>query len=264
MNGKNTTLLVICTFVFIFASYNAAITKKLGSPAARTGSPGDGPGNTCAMSGCHVGGINTFPGSVAIDVSDIPSNGYVSGQSYTIGVTVAESGRSSYGFQLTAEDGAGNKMGNYLAASGSKVVSGNWVTHTSPNSSGSWTFDWIAPSGNSTVTFYAIGNAANGNNSASGDHIYASNVSVQKDIFSSVADVVALSGIRVWTSYGSGKLFVETDDNVVLLIYSITGEFITRYDAGRGRSDIDISGLRGAYLITEGISGVAARFIDGY
>ncbi len=55
-----------------------------------------------------------------------------------------------------------------------------YVKHTSTGTQNntldgpvSWSFDWTAPADPSDVTFYAMGNAANGNNSNSGDYIYS-------------------------------------------------------------------------------------------
>ncbi|WP_299061252.1 choice-of-anchor V domain-containing protein [uncultured Polaribacter sp.] len=133
-----------------------------GRSDGRSGSPGDG-GNTCAA--CHSGG--NFNASATI-TSNIPATGYLLNTDYTISVNTTSSS-SSHGFQLSAENSSNTKIGTFTAGSGSRV-SGNTITHSSPSSSGNWTFTWKSPATDlGNVTFYTAVNAANGNGRAFDD-----------------------------------------------------------------------------------------------
>jgi len=87
------------------------------------------------------------------------------------------------GFMLSARNGDGSlvHVGKFdlggstlvrFGAGGNPTEDSLWVTHTSSsNQMDSWTVSWIAPAVNppATVTFYAAGNAANGNGDADED-----------------------------------------------------------------------------------------------
>jgi hypothetical protein len=157
--------------ILLLMSYHA------GSPGGRTGSPGDN-GNTCT--GCHTGTANT---AFAWITTNVPTSGYVAGQTYTITATGTHQGVVRFGFELTVEDSQGNKVGTLQITdpTRSKLVNGNKaVTHTAngitpTGNSNSWSVDWVAPTGvQGNIGIYAAFNAANGNGSTSGDVIYKS------------------------------------------------------------------------------------------
>ncbi|WP_439128875.1 choice-of-anchor V domain-containing protein [Polaribacter sp.] len=130
-----------------------------GRSDGRSGSPGDG-GNTCAS--CHNGG--DFNASVDIS-TNIPVTGYELNTDYTITVNTTSSS-STHGFQLVAENASDTKIGSFSSGNGSKV-SGDRITHSSPSSSGDWSFTWKSPTTDlGRVTFYTAVNAANGNGNA--------------------------------------------------------------------------------------------------
>jgi hypothetical protein len=148
-----------------------------GSPGGRSGSPGDG-GATCTA--CHAGTAATQSGWIT---TNIPENGFAPGETYEITLNAAHSGAGRFGFELTAENPVGSKLGGFTItdASRTKLISGgNAVTHTSSGNSGgnntSWSFNWTAPDDEVEVRFYAAVNAANGNGTNSGDQIYTTNL----------------------------------------------------------------------------------------
>lgn len=152
-----------------------------GSPGGRTGSVGDG-GHTCTD--CHSG---TAQPKVGWITSNIPVEGYTPGTTYTITATGTFSGVNKFGFELTAEDPFGSKIGTFSITDPSRTKLANAnssVTHTSSGTSVSgnsstWSMNWTAPSSPSpsVIKFYAAFNAANGNGSTSGDVIFTSSVS---------------------------------------------------------------------------------------
>jgi hypothetical protein len=156
-----------------------------GPPFGHTGAPGE---QTCVE--CHTGTLNSGAGRVTI--SGVPDK-YVPGTEYTLTVKVEHPDRQRWGFQLTALDGASKPVGAFTLVdrSTTRTVSGNgtltgrkYVEHTSLGTfegkpgSASWDVKWTAPATDAgRVTFYAAGNAANGNNQSSGDLIYTTSVS---------------------------------------------------------------------------------------
>ncbi|MFY8020599.1 MAG: choice-of-anchor V domain-containing protein [Bacteroidia bacterium] len=122
-----------------------------GAPAGRTGSPGDG-GATCITSGCHSGTTSDVSNVIT---TNIPTEGYTPGTTYTITVTMASSGKK--GFQVSPQKVDGTLVGTLTAGTGSQLVSNKYVTHTSFKSANPaiWTFSWTAPaSGTGAVDFY--------------------------------------------------------------------------------------------------------------
>lgn len=141
-----------------------------GGKTNATGSPGEG---TCAN--CHSGGSGQ---TIVTISSNIPSNQYVPGQTYTITVSVRNPSFSKFGFAAEVLHSTSNNNSGTIANPGSGVQVLNSMggrktaTHTSPKSGtgmADFTFDWTAPSTPDTVKIYAIGNAVDGNGGTSGD-----------------------------------------------------------------------------------------------
>jgi hypothetical protein len=159
-------LLMIPISAFLLMSYSGGVNS------GHSGSPGDG-GSSCTA--CHSGNANL--GASASITTNIPSGGYDLNTDYTITVN-STSSSSKLGFQLTAENGSNTKVGSFIAGSGSKV-SGQRITHSSPSTSGDWSFTWKSPATNQgNVIFYTAVNATNGNGGTSGDQVVLANMSV--------------------------------------------------------------------------------------
>lgn len=153
--------------------------------AGRTGSPNE---QTC-INGCHSSfALNDGTGSVSITSSNMTNWEYMPGDTYTVSVTVDRVGNSLFGLGVecltgsTPAQNAGTLLISNSAETTIKSITVNSVLRRNVvhklnggvgTNSKTFTFKWIAPTSNvGNVTFYAAGNAANGNNSTSGDHIY--------------------------------------------------------------------------------------------
>ena len=72
--------------------------------------------------------------------------------------------------------------GTFTSGSGSSATTINsrsYIRHNNTfNSSGSWSFTWTAPSYADTITFYYVGNAANGTSGNQGDYIYSGSTTI--------------------------------------------------------------------------------------
>jgi len=171
-----------------------------GSPGGRTGSPGDS-GQNCT--GCHSGSPQSASNWIT---TNIPPSGYVPGQTYTITATGTHSGVVRFGFELTAENSAGAKVGTFIItnATQTKLVNQNKaVTHLSGGTTPSgntktWSMNWTAPAqGTGPITFYAALNAANGNGNNSGDVIYLTSTTVLEQETVAIAFRVDMSNVVV-------------------------------------------------------------------
>ena len=148
--------------IFIFGSIIAiailfypqsTIGKLTGSPGGKTGSTMDN--SDCTS--CH--NIQATTVSTTNITSNIPSDGYIPGNTYTITANLANAGGPN-GFEITCEENTSNtKTGtlfNINTSATQLVNNGNAITHTTAgNSLNTWSFDWEAPSiGTGDITFY--------------------------------------------------------------------------------------------------------------
>ena len=169
-------ILVLLITVIAYASVT-------GPEARHTGAPGDI--GTCYD--CHdkvLSGINAGSGDVLIN--GLPAV-YQPGQEYTFTVTVQQGGKQRFGFQLTAINSDGDRVGtlapdnsdsqlNSQTGTGGRQYINHTQAGTLPNtqSGHTWRVRWTAPSNDAgTVRFFAAGNAADGNGTQEGqDFIY--------------------------------------------------------------------------------------------
>ena len=101
----------------------------------------------------------------------ITSN-YIPGQTYDLTALVSGTHVRGYGFQLIAKAGS-SPSGSLAAVSSGMAISNGYAEHTTRSTSGSWNFQWTAPSTNEgNVTFFASGLATGGLNNSSGDQVY--------------------------------------------------------------------------------------------
>ena len=172
---------VITWSLLLFMSMTAA--RNDDGKAGATGAPGE---DTCVE--CHdTSPLNSGPGSVMLASPDLVNWTYVPGTTYTLELTVAESGRGLFGMGLVALDGNGANAGmlNITDPNSTRIrnalVNGNNrrnVVHELNGGTGAgsktFTFTWTAPATDiGPVTFYYAGNAADGDGDNTGDHIYS-------------------------------------------------------------------------------------------
>jgi len=160
----------------------AASVLSSGAPAGRTGAPGD---LTCADGGCHVSNaVNTGDGSVVIEG---PAT-FAIGTPVDLIVRASKPGAARFGFQITVRDMNGSMTGTFEVTDGTQFadfgLSTAYLTHASlaPRAPDTyqWTVRWNPPTENATdVTFYASGNAANGDDTNFNDFIYTTSSQVK-------------------------------------------------------------------------------------
>ncbi|MFM7769284.1 MAG: choice-of-anchor V domain-containing protein, partial [Bacteroidota bacterium] len=171
-------IVLIASSVFLIGTFFAGILSNNGKAGA-TGSPGE---NNCTQ--CHNSfTVNSGTGSVTI-TSNMSNWEYIPGQSYQISVTVAQSSTGLFGLGFEALQSSGANAGTLTPGTGTQLknalVSGNQranIVHTlnggASANTHTFNFTWTAPNSNvGVVTFYAAGNACNGNGSDTGDRVY--------------------------------------------------------------------------------------------
>ena len=238
--------------IFLLLTPNV-FSKLNGSPGAKTGSPMDG--NNCTA--CHDDGtINTGSGILSV-ATNIPVQGYTTGQTYAITVQMIQSSRSRFGFEITCEEGnfGTAKTGSFgiTDATTTKFVNNNTaVTHKQGGTSGSgsktWSMNWTAPQTgvSAGVIFYVSAIAANNNGNNQGDEVYTTSIPfpeapssisethnkitafvnpISKDIMINAVEPIRISNLEVYDI--SAKLVYSKKE--VLLPSTINVDFL---DAG--------------------------------
>jgi len=142
------TILIISVIAGLM-SFSDPLKNSNGATPGYTGSPGDG--RNCTF--CHGGTAQSISDVFS---SNIPSSGYVPGETYTVTVTTSGTGRK--GFQVSPQNPAGQLLGSLTAGSGNKLVGNDkYVTHSFgvTGATAQWSFEWTAPAaGTGEVMFY--------------------------------------------------------------------------------------------------------------
>jgi len=209
---------IVLTILFYPTNSNSNGT---GSPGGKTNSPNDA--SNCTS--CHSGILNSGTGNAAI-TSNIPVNGYVIGNTYTITLTGVKANCIKFGFELTAENGI-YKSGDFMITDNTTklVNANNAVTHKSSGTSGittkSWTMDW-KPTANSNenTIFYAAIMFANANSNNNGDNIISTSLSVDEEVANGINDNTFENSFH----YNSINKTIESINST--LVYNINGKLV--------------------------------------
>jgi uncharacterized protein (TIGR03437 family) len=176
---------LIPTLLFSFSS---------GPDPRKTGAPGD---LTCAQAGCHSGTALNGGGGSAVLISSAGST-YAPGQQQTLTLSITDSSARVYGFQVTARldsNPTNGQAGDFTAGASQFVICDNgslkgaggcptsapvqFIEHSTPSSAKTILITWTAPSTDQgAITFYAAANAANGDRTNFGDHIYTTKLTL--------------------------------------------------------------------------------------
>ena len=235
------------------AKYEKVSASVNGPSASHTGAPGEA---NCVS--CHVDfPVNSGTGSVTL--AGVPAN-YLPNQQVSLTVTTSQADAVIYGFQLTAVDSEGKRIGTYTLPAQNPaqmqtvngIVGGNqrtYVEHTSDGvipqmfGSKSWTFTWNAPAQRGgKVSFYVAGNSANSDGSASGDYIYTTSKSALSGSAISNFDADGTSDVAAFRpSNGTWYALNSTNGAAQTVQFGANGDKIVPGDYdGDGRSDFAV------------------------
>ncbi len=216
----------------VFVPTRPAHSNSGGAASRNAGVPGE---STCASSGCHSSfGLNSGSGSVVVSSAD----SYSLGASLDLTVRVSQSDAATYGFQIAARDVNGDPAGSFeLSDEGTKFSSSTtfgqrYVGHNAPRESGEWRVRWLPAADQAgDVTFYATGNAANGDGSSGGDRVYSTSRAVAQGQGTPIEGVNRAAGL---TLIVQGEHPIGSA--VLARIEGATGGTLALYDAlGRMR-----------------------------
>ncbi len=171
-------VVLFLTSFFFLININTSYTRTSGNISAVTNAPGEG---SCGNTNCHgAASLNGFGSCEIIFEEDITE--YAPGETYQISVSTTDGAASLYGMQMVAIEGnpganTSPSVGDFVTPVGMQIRTQgnrNYLTHQNTNNTtGDWTFEWIAPAaGTGSVTFYLAALAANDNGSKTGDQVY--------------------------------------------------------------------------------------------
>jgi hypothetical protein len=215
-----------------------------GSPAARTGAPGEQNCTACHSGSTQAGTTeNVF---TVLDANNNPVSSYILGETYTVNLAMA-SNPAKKGFQSTVLSASNAMAGNFTAGTTTQIntstVSGGqrkYANHKSTSNSNStplWSWTWTAPATNvGDVTFYVTSNKANGNNNDNGDVIYLSQHVITAPSTAGIEENEFKSFFKA--SYNSEKNGVQLNfnslkaDRIHINVVDLTGKSVIARNIG--------------------------------
>lgn len=237
-------------FIGMAPEFSKIEASASGPTPGHTAAPGE---SSCIA--CHVDfPVNSGDGSFFI--TGIPAN-YLPGQQIPITVTVNQADAVIFGFQLTAIDRLGQKIGSYTLPGGPSPqlqettgfinsLERRYISHTSdgvtPTQFGtkSWTFNWTAPAQRvGKISFYAAGNAANSDGGPSGDYIYAKDTATLSGSAVANFDPDGRSDVAVYRpSNSTWYSFNSSDSGFQIVQFGAANDVIAPADYdGDGKTD---------------------------
>ena len=219
---KSLLLIPITIALAIFFYPTISNSNSTGSIGGKTGSPTDGA--SCTQ--CHYAGLGTG----ATITTNIPPNGYIPNQVYTISANIQGS-NDQYGFEITAEEASlvgGSKIGTFFITNNSetKLTNNNEaVTHKLGGTQGigmkSWDMDWEAPNtGAGAVTFWGAFIEGNMNGANSGDIYHSATLTVNEAVVNSVNNLSTQNDF----TFNTITKKIETINTVS--VYDISGKLV--------------------------------------
>ena len=223
---------------------NLSSSNTNGSVGGKTGSPND---NISCLQ-CH----NATSGNNANIYSDIPSDGYLPNETYTISANINQNGINKFGFEITSEEAnlSSEKVGTFIIINNETKYTNNnqAITHTPLGSlasdSQTWTMQWQAPSeGTGNIIFYGAFIAANSDGTSAGDKIHFATLNInekitntsndlnQKDeiIFNSKMNIIEIKRKSKTSIYNlKGEKILETNKQIINLLNLKEGIYIIK------------------------------------
>lgn len=179
---KKPVFYLVVNVIFCSLLANTVLAWSGGPPAYRTGAPNDS--GTCNADDCH-NSYSLDSGNAIFSIN--APNSYTKGKTVKIKVSFANSIGKLHGFEMTAVDANGKRVGAFKKIGNTnQVIPANdyrglqnsdkkkYIQHTFKGTKKKrWKFSWKAPmNAADPITFYAAGSEANGDSTANNDYIY--------------------------------------------------------------------------------------------
>lgn len=217
----------------VSSTLNTAHSNESGAPTGNTGSPADN--KTCAQESCHPGPAQAIAGAIT---SNVPSGGYVPGNTYTITASVSDPAVVKFGFQISPQSNTGTLLGTMALIDPSTTkftsASSKYITHKSagtsfPGHTATWSFSWTAPAaGTGPVTFYGAFNFTNNNDEETGDLIRTSTLTVAESIGVGIDETTAMAAFEVYPNPATDMIHLnytlQSTNPVAISLYDVTGK----------------------------------------
>jgi hypothetical protein len=230
-----------------------------GSPAGKTGSPGDN--SDC--SSCHSTSGTPVTGAILI-TSNVPTGGYISGNTYQITVRAAHATFNKFGFQISPQTNSGALVGTLATTNNTEtqlVGSSKYVTHKSTGTTGTsipmvgnfkeWSFNWTAPApGTGNVTFYGAALLSNANNQNSGDSLVKGTLVINESATNGINTLNNSKEIKLFPNPANNLINLHLPENAEIMIINMSGKMVLQQNVNIGLNNIDISNLpSGIYFV---------------
>jgi hypothetical protein len=204
-----------------------ALANSAGPPNGKTGRPGEG---TC--NDCHSG---AGP-SDSTELVGLVGGWYQPDSLYSLSLSVRYTGQLRWGFELTVVDDSNSGAGQLLVTDSANTLYSSAApgylkqtsTGTFPGTPGptTWAFRWRAPAaGTGPARFYWCANAANNDNSSSGDIICRDSLFLSE---AGIAEPGVVPARRFWR-------YVNPARNRVVINYHGSPEMPIRIYSSSGR-----------------------------
>ncbi len=258
-----TKIYVLGVALLAFVLFVRATQNTTGAPNGNTGAPGEA---NCTA--CHGGTLNPdTDGSVVVTVSQ-EGNAvarYVVGQTYDVSVTVSHPQSNKFGFQVTALNSAGNSEVGSVTHAGDVALTEDtgknriYLTHKASSTAGTgnartWSFQWKPEAGVSgPITFYAAGNASNGDGAPTGDLVYTTSLTLNPGTTQRRREF-STEAFRVLTGVDGTKaeITVETPTAGTLTLSDVSGRTLwsRSVELAVGTLALSVEAPPGVYVLT--------------
>lgn len=189
---------------------------------------------------CHTTALNT---GVTVNVTSsgtLLTAGYLAGTTYTISITIAEAGKTLFGFDFQALNSANASVGTLTAGAGNKVSGSPLINIVHDGSSGlgtgtfTYSFTWVAPAASTgAVTFWYSGLGANNDGGTSGDNWNKGSVVVNPNTVGIAEHVIVNNNLSVFPNPVSESANVSyelgANSTVSATLINVTGQVVTTF-----------------------------------
>jgi Secretion system C-terminal sorting domain len=213
--------------------------------------------NGASCGSCHG---NTASAATTINLTGLPTN-FITGQTYNLTFTVANSTNVKSGFNILCSGGT------FTAGTGSKTnTAKTQITHNATSTTNSFAFTWMAPATTTTVTFSAVGNAVNGNQTDDSGDQWKNGTYTVPGSFPLVVAAIKDLILQVYPNPASSEVNIAGMANAKnIAVTSIFGQKVNcSYSLNGDNCLINLSNLSvGSYIVSAEINGqkVNARIV---